>query len=308
MTKNPLVSVIMNCYNSSRYLREAIDTVYAQTYKSWEIIFWDNASTDNSAEIAKSYDSKLRYFRGEETVPIGKARNLAIDKARGEYIAFLDCDDLWMPGKLEKQIPLFDAPSVGLVFSDTIFFNEMGKTKQLYGGERKSTGYCFRELIQSYFLSLETVVVRRSALEGLTIWFNPLFNMIEEADLFIRIAHDWKIDMVPEPLGKWRVHSKSLTWQKTELFVVELEEMFRHYSQIYGNFNSEYAYEIKRCLQRSKLSNTVALWQSGKSKEARNYVKNTTLPKHIAYVVTLLTFMPSGMARLIRKIKGDIIP
>ena len=62
----PLVSVIMNCYNGEKYLREAIDSIYAQTYTNWEIIFWDNASTDNSAEIAKLSDSRLKYFYGEE--------------------------------------------------------------------------------------------------------------------------------------------------------------------------------------------------------------------------------------------------
>ncbi len=67
----PKVSVIMNCFNSEKYLREAIDSVYAQTYKDWEIIFWDNASTDHSKEIAKSYDNKLKYSRGKETVPLG---------------------------------------------------------------------------------------------------------------------------------------------------------------------------------------------------------------------------------------------
>src|SRR3989304_6187690 len=102
------VSIIMNCLNCAKYLREAIDSIYAQTYKDWEIIFWDNASTDDSAVIAGNYDGRLRYFRDEEVVPLGKSRNLAMEKAGGEYIAFLDCDDKWMPEKLERQIPLFE--------------------------------------------------------------------------------------------------------------------------------------------------------------------------------------------------------
>jgi len=65
LTTQSTVSVIMNCLNYSKYLREAIDSVYVQTYKDWEIIFWDNASTDNSAEIARSYDRRLRYFRSK---------------------------------------------------------------------------------------------------------------------------------------------------------------------------------------------------------------------------------------------------
>ena len=84
----PLVSVIMNCYNGDKYLRAAIESVYDQTYKNWEIIFWDNASTDNSAAIANSYDAKLRYFYSKETVTLGAARNKALKQCKGEYISF----------------------------------------------------------------------------------------------------------------------------------------------------------------------------------------------------------------------------
>ena len=77
----PAVSVIMNCLNGEQYLREALDSVVAQTYPDWEIVFWDNASQDTSAAIAKSYGGRVRYFRGETTVPLGAARNLAIAEA-----------------------------------------------------------------------------------------------------------------------------------------------------------------------------------------------------------------------------------
>ncbi|HEY2399610.1 MAG TPA: glycosyltransferase family 2 protein, partial [Steroidobacteraceae bacterium] len=101
----PEVTVIMNCYNGERYLREAIDSVFAQTFADWEIIFWDNASTDGSADIARSYtDPRMRYFRGERNVPLGEARKLALAQARGEWIGFLDTDDLWYPQKLARQI------------------------------------------------------------------------------------------------------------------------------------------------------------------------------------------------------------
>ena len=84
----PLVSIIMNCYNSARYLREALDSIFQQTFKDYEIIFWDNQSTDDSSKIARSYGAPLKYFRGEEFLPLGAARNSAIEKATGKYIAF----------------------------------------------------------------------------------------------------------------------------------------------------------------------------------------------------------------------------
>ena len=76
----PLISVIMNCYNGAKFLEEAIDSIYSQTYSNWEIIFWDNASTDDSASIAKSYDDRLKYHLALETTPLGEARDLALKK------------------------------------------------------------------------------------------------------------------------------------------------------------------------------------------------------------------------------------
>ena len=91
----PLVSIIMNCYNGEQYLKEAIDSIYAQTYNNWEVIFIDNCSTDNSAEIAKSYeDERIKYHKVRKNIPLYAARNIAINKCNGEYIGFLDCDDI----------------------------------------------------------------------------------------------------------------------------------------------------------------------------------------------------------------------
>src|SRR3989338_8306471 len=196
-TNNPKVSVIMNCLNCLKYLREAIDSVYAQTYKDWEIILWDNASTDNSAEIAKSYDERLRYFKSEETVPLGKARNWAIEKARGEYIAFLDCDDIWTPDKLEKQLSFFNDPNVGLVYSDAIYFNDRGYAKRQFGKHIPPEGMVFNNLLTSYNMTLSTAVIRAESLNGLDHWFDEKLKVIEEADLFIRIAKDWLVLYAP---------------------------------------------------------------------------------------------------------------
>ena len=86
--EHPKVSIIMNCLNGEEYLRQALDSVFGQTYDDWEIIFWDNASTDKSAAIASSYGERVRYFKSSVTHPLGKARNLAIKEAMGDFIAF----------------------------------------------------------------------------------------------------------------------------------------------------------------------------------------------------------------------------
>src|ERR1700722_18495568 len=101
----PMVSVIMNCLNGEKFVRQAIHSVYDQTYQDWEIIFWDNASTDGTAAIAKSFDDgRLRYFCSEHTVPLGKAREWAFSKAQGQWVAVLDHDDAFLPRRLERQL------------------------------------------------------------------------------------------------------------------------------------------------------------------------------------------------------------
>ena len=88
MSKQPLVSIIMNCFNGERYLREAIDSIYAQTYSNWEIIFWDNASLDSSYKIASSYDSKIKLFKSNTNTSLGEARSEAIKNSNGDWLAF----------------------------------------------------------------------------------------------------------------------------------------------------------------------------------------------------------------------------
>ena len=104
MDQSILVSVIMNCHNSDKYLVEAIDSIYEQTYNNWEIIFLDNFSTDNSYKITKLYDNKLKYFKTKKYESLYKARNIALEKCNGDIICFLDCDDIWFKDKLERQV------------------------------------------------------------------------------------------------------------------------------------------------------------------------------------------------------------
>ena len=115
----PLVSIIMNCYNSETYLYESINSVLSQTYQNWELIFWDNQSSDLSKKIFNNFkDKRLNYYYANEHTTLYCARNLAINKSKGEYIAFLDADDWWDNKKLEKQMSKFTRDDVGLVFSN----------------------------------------------------------------------------------------------------------------------------------------------------------------------------------------------
>lgn len=295
----PLVSVIMNCFDCEKYVREAIDSVYAQTYSHWEIIFWDNASTDGSADIARSYDRRLRYFRSEETIPLGAARNQALEQARGDFIAFLDSDDLWLPEKLEKQLPLFNDSRVGLVFSDAIYFNDQGDNERLYSRKRFRTGGCFSSLLTDYFLCISSVIIRRLVLEEQKEWFDPRFNLIEEADLFTRIAYSWNLAMVNEPLTKFRIHSASWTSTRGHLFAEEIAAMLAKYQELLPDFASRFPKEIRAVKAIIAICRAKQSWISGDSRLARGALAPYLFSSSKAFILYLLTFFPQGVVNFL---------
>jgi glycosyltransferase involved in cell wall biosynthesis len=282
----PLVSVIMNCLNGEKYLKDSIDSVYGQTYTNWEIIFWDNASTDRSAEIAKSYDSRLRYFRGNKTISLGAARNEALKQARGAFIAFLDCDDLWMQEKLEKQIPLFDDHEVGLVYSDVMNFNEMGDECRVYRRLAYYRGYCFDKLLKCYFFSMPSVVIRAEALKREREWFDQQFELIAELDLFTRIAYSWKIDMCCDVLARYRLHAASDTWRKEELGFREREVLCDKYCNLWSEFASTYASMME---MQTNYIRAIFLWKVNRANEGRRCL----LPNMLKNMRSLLLYFAS---------------
>jgi len=216
------VSVIMNCFNSSKYLREAIDSVYAQTYQDWEIIFWDNASTDESPQIAKSYNGKLKYFRSGKTVTLGQARKWAVEKAQGKYFAILDCDDLWLPEKLEKQIAIFETnPEVGLVYSDCYIINSSGQVlERIFSKHIPHRGKILADLFLDNFISCLTAVIRKSVFDRVG-YFDPKFSISEEYDLFCRISEIYEIDFIDLPLAKYRIAENSLSKNRIRAYEEE---------------------------------------------------------------------------------------
>lgn len=224
MKREPLVSILMNCYNGERYLRVAIDSVLTQTYQNWEVIFWDNQSTDQSAEIFKSYtDSRLKYFYAPQHTWLYEARNYAIEKTSGDFIAFLDVDDWWLTSKLEKQIPLFSDPEVGFVCSNYWLKNEKKNTqwKALKGSI--PTGWVLNDLLKSYFVGLLTLVVRRSALIALDYPCDPRYHVMGDLDLVVRLSLNWKLDCIQEPTAVCRKHESNELIKHRSRHLNELE-------------------------------------------------------------------------------------
>ena len=303
-----LVSIIMNCYNGEKHLREAIDSVYAQTFTDWEIILWDDASTDSTADIAKCYDGKLRYFKNKKAASLGQARNWAIEQAMGEYIAFLDQDDIWFPRKLELQIPLFEVnKNVGIVYSDAIWFNDQTKVEwKSLKKEHKLRGNCFGDLLTNYLLTHSSVIIRKTALLEQDEWFDVRFNLLEEGDLFRRIAYNWELDFVDEPLTKWRIHHDSSTWRKYEELESEGIMLMSKFSSLYYNFDNMYKVQKKKYIAVMRRRGAISLWKKNRNNLARRHLVGHLLIDHKNIIIFIISIFPYSFFNQIQKIRNRI--
>jgi len=249
----PLVSIIMNCYNGEVYLHESIKSILSQTYKNWELIFWDNKSEDKSAEIFKSYDDKrFQYFCANEHTSLYKARNLAIEKSKGDFISFLDIDDLWSENKLELQMPYFENPKVGLVFSNVWIFKKEVNNKRLAFKSKLPRGNIFDQLIKDYNVGIATVVMRKASFTNLKEKFDERFSMIGDFDLFLRLSKLCIFESIQSPLAFVRIHSKSLTLVMKEKETQEMEIWLKENK---CNLNESYLKIIREKIDYRKFVN-----------------------------------------------------
>jgi glycosyltransferase involved in cell wall biosynthesis len=241
-TVPPLITVVMNCHNSEKYLREAIDSVLTQTYHNWEIIFWDNQSTDESAEIFNSYDDKrLRYFLAPEFTKLGQARNLAVAYATGEWISFLDCDDIWLAEKLEKQVDIImsESPDLGLVYGQCLVINNVDEISSQWADRQnkysKNTilkslpeGRIFEKLLKFNFIPMVTAIVSRSIYHEVGC-LSDHFELAEDYELFVKISAIKKVRAVQDIVAFYRVHANNISISNIDKGFNEILEIVDRY-------------------------------------------------------------------------------
>jgi glycosyltransferase involved in cell wall biosynthesis len=228
----PLVSVVIPVYNAERYLAESVRSALGQSWPEIEVLIVDDGSTDNSLRIARklAVDPRVRLLSGGNGGP-ARARNLGILEARGEFIAFLDADDLWLPHKLERQIPLFsESPAPGVVYSQRLTIDAAGAALEGYRPPVLD-GRILDEMWVDNFICMSSAVVRRDVFEGVGLLDESL-RMSEDFDFWLRAAVHCEFRGVEEPLVKYRVHGEQAS-RRTE-------ERVRVAWEIRGRFEAKY--------------------------------------------------------------------
>lgn len=209
------VSVIIPTYNRAAYLGSALRSLFAQSYKNFEVIVVDDGSTDNTKDIIAAFsDPRLKYFYIPNGGP-SRARNYGIRQTDGEAIAFLDSDDCWDSDKLEKQVDILTtSPKVGLVFSDYRYISERG-TVVMDSALRSRypelvPGIEMMHILEDCPITTDTAMIRRSVLEKAG-YFDEELIYAEDFDLWIRILLVSSIYFISRPMTSYRLHNEQLT-------------------------------------------------------------------------------------------------
>ena len=212
---NNTVTIITPCYNSEKYILDTIQSVQSQTYKNWEMIIVDDDSTDNSVNIIKNIcndDSRIKLICQKENVGPGAARTLAVQRASGRYIAYLDADDIWMPEKLEKQIKFMQDNKYAFTCTSYEVINNSGKPLKKYIHMPKQLDYI--NFLKNNILQTVGIMVDLKFIDKKFL-FMPNINIGEDAATWLQVLKSGQICFgLDEILAKYRRASKSLSSNK----------------------------------------------------------------------------------------------
>jgi glycosyltransferase involved in cell wall biosynthesis len=217
---NPLVSVVIPTYNCSAFIKDALDSVFGQNYSPMEVIVIDDGSTDGTPEAIGAYANTVKLVRQSNRGPAA-ARNRGIEVARGQYIAFLDGDDCWLPGKISAQVQAGEAhPEMGIIAGQFARWypdvrglypsweNLLSEGPEIIGGGL--TGWLYPELLLDVVIHTITTLIRREVLETVN-GFDESLRTGEDYDLWLRCAREYPMLQLPLPTALYRIRPDSTT-------------------------------------------------------------------------------------------------
>jgi glycosyltransferase involved in cell wall biosynthesis len=221
----PLVSIIVPVYNGTKYLESTVKTLMGQSYENFELLLINDGSTDNSnALIVKlaSTDNRIKPLN-KVNGGIANARNYGIKHAKGEFVAFCDQDDFWLPNKLSEQVPLFENKRVGLVYSFSMKEYAFPTKQVITIRKDNGRGKVFSSLVAENLIPTCTVVVRKSIFEQVG-FFNEKKSLmgVDDWDLWLRFSLVTEIDFVEEPLAIHVFHGDNYSSNHAAMHLAEL--------------------------------------------------------------------------------------
>ena len=247
------VSIIMNCHNGETFLKQSIDSIINQSFKNWELIFFDNVSDDNSLEIVDSFnDKRIKVFKSEKFINLYHARNEAIQKAKGKYICFLDTDDYWERNKIEEQVNFLENNSNFEMVYSNFYTIKKDNTKYIQNNYNLPEGKIVKDLLKKYSIGILTACIKKKIFEN--ILFDEKTNIIGDFDFFVKLSCDYNIGCIQKPLAFYRDHENNLSKKKLGVYINELNYWIKNNNKRYKKLGISLI-NIKILLLKLRLKN-----------------------------------------------------
>ena len=213
------ISVVMPAYNAAKYIESAIKSVIEQNYCNWELIVVNDASSDNTVNIVKKFmetDSRIKLHSNESNKGVAESRNLGVKMSSGEWVAFLDSDDLWEQNKLQRQLEIACKEKADFVFTGSAFINEYGdRYKNIFHIPTKVN---FKQLLKQNVISCSSVMIRKGILNNFKM---EELGMHEDFAVWLQVLRE--VDYaygVDDPLLIYRITTKSKSGNKFKAAVM----------------------------------------------------------------------------------------
>ncbi len=244
MSLSPTVSVIIPTYNYGSFIGEAIESVLAQTFPVSEIVVVDDGSSDNTEEVVGKFGNKVKYIK-QKNGGVGLARNTGVKHSTGEFIAFLDADDIWLPQKLERQLRVLENDEeIGLVTTGMREFDASGKTISKH--QNGQSGWCAEKILLSEAVTVgpgTTIFMKRSVFDEVG-GFDETKNMhpAEDWEFTYQVARKFKLAFLPDLLAEYRNHGSNSHLKIPNFeraMLLAYEKVFRNSSVELQNLKSQ---------------------------------------------------------------------
>lgn len=310
----PRVSVIIPTFNCAPFLNRALQSVVEQTYRDYEIIVIDDGSTDETPELIERWQGDIVYLSQVNAGP-SAARNLGVSRSGGEFIAYLDADDMWYPGKLQQQVAFMDQhPECGLVHSDLHIIDEQDRIIEpqwhLSRNNAAVNGRCLSALVNGCSIQVPTVLERRSCHDRAG-GFDIRFRQSEDYLHWIRaVLGGYEIGYINQPLAMYRWRSGSLSKNHVEMTecMIRMFEMLADDHALFRG-NGQEARLLRARVDQLRRSLPYHYRQQGFSDQARRQAASLirTFPGHSGlYFEFLKACVPLTMVRVLHRLRSGL--
>jgi len=304
MNKKPYFSVVIPLYDKEKYISKTLESVLKQTFENFEIIVIDDGSTDKSCEIVRSIkDSRIRLIRQENGGP-SKARNRGIQEAKGEFIAFLDADDEWLPEKLEKQYE-FHCENPNVVWSCTGYRAEGGKrTEQFLYAEEGVLDDALDAIVKGVSINSSTAAIQRDVFDDNRLLFNESVRRSEDREVWLKMACLFpKIGYIKKVLTIYRVNAQgSLSASAINEMDFPFLSLNKRIEDVLSSINIDRQEKILSYLKNYNIERILGVWGWTRSfKDCQKIFEGYVSVRFLALLKNL-DFLPSIVKKIAVKL------